>query len=187
MLKRWKHKLPTREKIFASRFFKPFAHLFDKPEYWAFKRDKVALSVAIGLFCGMLPAPTQFCFALVLAYFLRTHLPIALFSTLYTNPLTLIPLYVAAYKLGSWLLYGSMPLTELVMPALDDAGFWQQAAAWAARFGAPLAAGVLTIGALLALAGYVLVQLIWRWRIHRRQNVRKQRAAARISPQRHEP
>ena len=50
MFDNWKHKLPTREKIFASRWFKPFAHLFDKPEYWAFKRDKVALSVAIGFF-----------------------------------------------------------------------------------------------------------------------------------------
>ena len=120
MFDNWKHKLPTREKIFASRWFKPFAHLFDKPEYWAFKRDKVALSVAIGLFCGMLPAPTQFVSALIMAYFLRTQLPIALFSTLYTNPLTLIPLYVAAYKLGSRLLYGTAAQAELVMPALGE-------------------------------------------------------------------
>ena len=76
MFANWKHKLPTREKIFASRWFKPFAHLFDKPEYWAFKRDKVALSVAIGLFCGMLPAPTQFFSALMMAYLLRTHCPL---------------------------------------------------------------------------------------------------------------
>ena len=55
MFDNWKHKLPTREKIFASRWFKPFAHLFDKPEYWAFKRDKVALSVAIGLFAVCCP------------------------------------------------------------------------------------------------------------------------------------
>ena len=86
MFEKWQHKLPTREKIFASRWFKPFAHWFNKPEYWAFSRDKVALSVAIGLFCGMLPAPTQFFSALMLAYVLRTQVPIALFSTLYTNP-----------------------------------------------------------------------------------------------------
>jgi hypothetical protein len=130
MFANWKHKLPTREKIFASRWFKPFAHLFDKPEYWAFKRDKVALSVAIGLFCGMLPAPTQFFSALMMAYLLRTQLPIALFSTLYTNPLTLIPLYVAAYKLGSRLLYGTAAQAELVMPALGEPGFWADAGRW---------------------------------------------------------
>ncbi len=39
-------------------------------------------------------------------------IPIALFSTLYTNPLTLIPLYVAAYKLGSRLLYGTAAYLE---------------------------------------------------------------------------
>ena len=142
MFDNWKHKLPTREKIFASRWFKPFAHLFDKPEYWAFKRDKVALSVAIGLFCGMLPAPTQFVSALIMAYFLRTQLPIALFSTLYTNPLTLIPLYVAAYKLGSRLLYGTAAQAELVMPALGEPGFWADAGRWTLQFGQPLDAPI---------------------------------------------
>ena len=169
MLEHWKHKLPTREKIFSSRWFKPFAHWFDKPEYWAFSRDKVALSVAIGLFCGMLPAPTQFFSALMLAYLLRTHLPIALFSTLYTNPLTLIPLYVAAYELGSWLLIGNAPHPDLVMPALGEPGFWRDAAAWAARFGKPLALGILLMGSIFAIVGYALVQIIWRWRSRRKQ------------------
>ena len=175
MFANWKHKLPTREKIFASRWFKPFAHLFDKPEYWAFKRDKVALSVAIGLFCGMLPAPTQFFSALMMAYLLRTQLPIALFSTLYTNPLTLIPLYVAAYKLGSRLLYGTAAQAELVMPALGEPGFWADAGRWTLQFGQPLAFGILIMGTTFALAGYALVQIIWRWRINRKQARRKRR------------
>jgi uncharacterized protein (DUF2062 family) len=186
MFANWKHKLPTREKIFASRWFKPFAHLFDKPEYWAFKRDKVALSVAIGLFCGMLPAPTQFFSALMMAYLLRTQLPIALFSTLYTNPLTLIPLYVAAYKLGSRLLYGTAAQAELVMPALGEPGFWADAGRWTLQFGqpldapirpaaGPLAFGILIMGTTFALAGYALVQIIWRWRINRKQARRKRR------------
>lgn len=175
MFANWKHKLPTREKIFASRWFKPFAHLFDKPEYWAFKRDKVALSVAIGLFCGMLPAPTQFFSALMMAYLLRTQLPIALFSTLYTNPLTLIPLYVAAYKLGSRLLYGTAAQAELVMPALGEPGFWADAGRWTLQFGQPLAFSILIMGTTFALAGYALVQIIWRWRINRKQARRKRR------------
>lgn len=180
MFDRWKHKLPTREKIFASRFFKPLAPLFDKPEYWAFKRDKVALAVAIGLFCGMLPAPTQFAAALVMAYFLRTNLPVALFSTLYTNPLTLIPLYMAAYKLGSWLLTGSAPAGDLVMPALGEPGFWVDAGRWALQFGKPLGFGVLIMGATFSIVGYALVQLGWRLNVRRKQNHRRRRMNERI-------
>ena len=105
----------------------------------------------------------------MLAYLLRTHLPIALFSTLYTNPLTLIPLYVAAYELGSWLLLGNAPHPDLVMPALGEPGFWRDAAAWAARFGKPLALGILLMGSTFAIVGYALVQIIWRWRSRRKQ------------------
>ncbi|MDO5640613.1 MAG: DUF2062 domain-containing protein [Neisseria sp.] len=182
MFERWKHKLPTREKIFASRFFKPLAPLFDKPEYWAFTRDKVALAAAIGLFCGMLPAPTQFAAALVMAYFLRTNLPVALFSTLYTNPLTLIPLYVVAYKLGSWLLTGNAPEHELEMPMLEDAGFWQHAGHWMVQFGKPLTVGVLIMGSTFAILGYILVQIFWRWRTVRKR--RQRRLAATMPRQR---
>ena len=34
------------------------------------------------------------------AALLRVNLPIALLMTLYTNPLTIVPLYFAAYKIG---------------------------------------------------------------------------------------
>ena len=102
-------------------------------------------------------------------------MPIALFSTLYTNPLTLIPLYVAAYKLGSRLLYGTAAQAELVMPALGEPGFWADAGRWTLQFGQPLAFGILIMGTTFALAGYALVQIIWRWRINRKQARRKRR------------
>lgn len=164
MLETWKHKLPTREKIFQSRLFKPFARYFNRPEYWAFSRDKVALSVAIGLFCGMLPAPTQFFSALVLAYLLRTQLPIALFATLYTNPITLIPLYIAAYEIGTWLLYGNTPHPNLVLPHWNDPNFHAHFTDWLSSFGKPLILGILTMGSTFASIGYAAVQIIWRWR-----------------------
>lgn len=187
MLDRWKHKLPTREKIFAARAFKPFAPLFDKPEYWAFKRDKVALAVAIGLFCGMLPAPTQFAAALIIAYFARTNLPVALFSTLYTNPLTLIPLYVAAHKLGSWLLTGSAPAGDLVIPAFGEPGFWLDAGRWVLQFGKPLGLGILIMGSVFALIGYALVQIGWRINVRRKQTRRRLRLSRRTPPDNPQP
>ena len=91
-------KVPTHDEIFASRWLKPLAPYFNKPYFWVGSRRKVALAVAIGLFSGMMPGPTQMLTALLLAYVLRANLPVSLVMTLYTNPLTYLPLYYAAYE-----------------------------------------------------------------------------------------
>ncbi|WP_232507516.1 DUF2062 domain-containing protein [Neisseria weixii] len=99
-----RQKLPNRQQIFSSRWSKPFAPLFDKPYFWTLNRRQAAVSVAVGMFCGLMPGPTQMLSALIVAYFLRTNLPVAVFSTLYTNPITYMPLYYTAYKIGSLIL-----------------------------------------------------------------------------------
>ena len=42
--------------------------------------------------------------ALLIAVPLRKNMPVALLTTLYTNPLTIVPLYVLAYAYGRLLL-----------------------------------------------------------------------------------
>ena len=161
-MNRWKHKLPTREKIFESRLFKPFARWFDDEHFWAFERESIARAGAVGLYCGMMPTPTQFVFAFICAYLLRVHLPVSLFSTLYTNPLTLVPLYILAYEIGFWLLHGSENHADLIMPQFGNEQFWHDFGRWAAAFGTPLALGVLLMGSVFSVIGYIGVQFFWR-------------------------
>ena len=110
----------------------------------------------------MMPMPTQFLFTFMCAYLIRVNLPVALFSTLYTNPLTLIPLYVLAYELGFRLLHGSERHAELVMSQFGSEQFWHDFGRWFNAFGTPLALGILVIGSTLAVIGYFAVQLFWR-------------------------
>ena len=72
----------------------------------------------------MMPTPTQFVFAFICAYLLRVHLPVSLFSTLYTNPLTLVPLTSSLMKLAIWLLHGSENHADLIMPQFGNEQFW---------------------------------------------------------------
>ena len=58
-MRRLRHKLPDREQIFAARWAKPFAPLFDKPYFWTLNRRPAAGSVAGGMFGGLMPGPTQ--------------------------------------------------------------------------------------------------------------------------------
>lgn len=166
-MKNWTHKLPTREQIFASRFFKPLAPWFEHEYFWVLDCNRVALATAIGLYCGMVPTPFQFLTAFILAYIFRAHLPVALFATLYTNPITLVPIYIAAYELGIWLLYGNTPHPELVFPVWQEGQFWSVMTEWITTFGTPWLLGSCVIGSVLALAGYTLVQVVWRWQYNR--------------------
>ena len=110
----------------------------------------------------MMPTPTQFVFAFICAYLLRVHLPVSLFSTLYTNPLTLVPLYILAYEIGFWLLHGSENHADLIMPQFGNEQFWHDFGRWAAAFGTPLALGVLLMGSVFSVIGYIGVQFFWR-------------------------
>lgn len=156
-----RRKLPQRDEIFTSRWAKPFAPLFDKPYFWTLNRRQAAVSVAVGLFCGLMPGPTQMLSALIIAYFLRTNLPVALFTTLYTNPLTYMPLYYAAYRVGV-LILGKDSSEGLEFPSLDNSNFIIESWNWLLGTGKPLLVGVPTLGITLAIIGYIAVLWIWR-------------------------
>ena len=51
------------------------------------------------MFAGLIPGsnPVQFLAASLCAIGFRVNLPIAVFVTLYSNPLTILPLYYAAF------------------------------------------------------------------------------------------
>ena len=102
--------------------------------------------------------------------------------TLYTNPVTIVPLYVVAFALGNRVLgNGDQPFTP--PPELADLGLsaWLQAAfEWMAGLGQPLALGLLLLATLLALSGYVGVKTAWRvWLIRHWHRRRARRARLR--------
>ena len=158
-----RQKMPTQASLFASPWFKPFARWFDRPYYWQLNRERAASAVAVGMFCGLMPGPTQMLPALIVAYVVRTHLPVALLTTLYTNPLTYIPLYYCAYQIGEGLLYGQWgkAMPELPEFKLGHLGteLWQ----WLIQFGKPLLLGVPVLGMILATLGYIVVWNGWQW------------------------
>ncbi|MCS4532956.1 MULTISPECIES: DUF2062 domain-containing protein [Neisseria] len=168
----FRKKLPKREQIFASRFTKPFAPMFDKHYFWTLNRRQAAVSASVGLFCGLMPGPTQMLSALIVAYFLRTNLPVALFTTLYTNPLTYMPLYYLAYKIGA-LILGLDQNAALVFPSWDGGHFLSESWTWLVGAGKPLLVGVPVLGTILAVAGYFAVLGLWRLRTTRLWHKRK--------------
>lgn len=172
--------LPSHESVRRNRHIARFGTLLHHPNLWHLNRHSVAGGVAIGLFSGLVPGPFQMLTAALLAVPLRVNLPVALFTTLYTNPFTIGPLYVAAYQLGKLFFTGDGAAPG-PSPDLDWSHFgdWVRAfLGWMLSLGKPLAVGLAALALGLAIAGYVFVRLAWRAGVILAWRRRRQRRAA---------
>ena len=134
------------------------------------------------MFAGLVPGPLQMLTAALLAIPLKKNLPVALATTLYTNPFTIAPLYLLAYGYGR-LLLGAGGRPARVQPFEWDWAHWidsmRAMTDWALSLGKPLAVGLVALALTLAAVGYFAVQLAWRayviyaWRARRRRRAHK--------------
>ena len=177
--------LPSHDSIKQNRHVARFGPWLQHHNLWHLHRRSVAGGVAVGLFAGLIPGsnPVQFFAASLLSIAFKVNLPIAVAVTLYSNPLTIVPLYYAAFKLGELVLWnrgGELP--ELAL-ALHGKGFreWFPAALdWLATAGKPLLVGLPLLAVLLAVVGYCLIDHAWRLQVKiewRRRQLRRARAA----------
>jgi uncharacterized protein (DUF2062 family) len=173
MRKFFKDRLPNQDSIRKHRWLQPVQHWFHHPNLWHLNRRSVAGGVALGLFCGLVPGPLQMLSAALLAVWLRVNLPVALFTTLYTNPFTIVPLYLFAYEIGVRV-SGASNGTVHNMPAFPSVHWhdWSPVWAWLQELGKPLLIGLPLLALGLALIGYVAARLAWRaavvWKWRRR-------------------
>lgn len=159
-----------RETILRSRWLRPFAHLFSHPSLWHLNRRSVPRALAIGLFAAFALPVGQFALAAFLAVPLRANVPLSAVATLVTNPLTMPPIYYAAYRLGSFLLkHSNREADELAKSLgsrlLDVSG--------------PTALGLLIFAIVSAATAYIVGAAWWRLRLVKRW--RSDRAIASVS------
>lgn len=173
--------MPDADTVRSSRLVAPFGSWLHHPNLWHLNRKSVPGAVAIGLFCGLIPGPLQMICALLLAIPLRKNLPVALLATLYTNPLTIVPIYVLAYGYGQILLgatQGALPMEPFLWDWTDLWGSARGFGEWMLGLGKPLAIGLLALALTLAALGYFGTELAWRiyvvsaWRARARKRRR---------------
>lgn len=181
MRKLIKRYLPDHEAIHGNRWLAPFASTLLHPRLWHINRRSTAGAVAAGLFCGLIPGPFQMLGAALCCVIFRANLPLALLVTLYTNPLTIIPLYLLAWRIGARVLGADgAPFTPPPEPALGNLLEWTRLTGeWALGLGKPLGLGLLLLADLLAASGYLIVLGAWRLYLVRAWRRRQARGRAR--------
>lgn len=173
--------LPSHETVHSNRWLRPFANTLLHPRLWHLNRHSAAGAVAVGLFCGLVPGPLQMPSAALACIVLRVNLPLALVTTLYTNPLTIVPLYLLGYEIGGLALGGAAPVF-ITPPDWNTMSLFEWFSAmgrWMLELGQPLAVGLVILGSVLALIGYAAVRTAWRIWLLRSWRQRSEARAAR--------
>ena len=173
--------MPDVDKVREVKALSMFGDTLFHPALWHLNRRSAAGGVAVGMFCGLIPGPLQMLGAAVVCVLVRVNLPLALATTLYTNPITIVPLYLLAYEIGGFVL-GARGFSK--PPALPE---WQWAhmissmdamGRWMMSLGAPLALGLLLLASMLAALGYLTVRGLWSVYLRRAWHARRQRSRA---------
>ncbi|MCE3000403.1 MAG: DUF2062 domain-containing protein, partial [Betaproteobacteria bacterium] len=132
---------------------------------WHLHRRSVAGGFAVGLFAGLIPGPLQILGGVLLSILFRVNLPVAAITTVYTNPLTIVPLYFVAYHYGA-LVSGGNGQDAAISPFSTEGLSWSEWLPalfdWMATLGKPLAVGLPLLGLTLAAIGYLLVDNAWK-------------------------
>jgi|JI10StandDraft_1071094.scaffolds.fasta_scaffold799157_2 uncharacterized protein (DUF2062 family) len=158
LIQRLRALAPSRAQLEANPWLARLAPWLADPKLWCWSRRGVAMGVAIGLFIGFLIPIAQILLAAAAAVVLRANVPIAAAGTFVTNPLTVPPIYYAAYQLGAWATGTSA--TAAVswsdpVSVLESLG----------SIGLPLFTGLAITACFSAAASYLLISQIWIWHV----------------------
>lgn len=154
---------------------KPWA---DKHDIFSFVREPLARGLAFGLFCSMIPGPLQMLAALAACVLWRGNIVAAFAATLVSNPLTIVPLYIAAFNIGAFILPGKVvlpPVSTLSNANFGSAEWYLAMSSWFQSLGWPLVVGLPILGLLLAGLGYAIVQIACLWPVYKRQRNMKRK------------
>ncbi len=147
--------MPDHKKIREHRHLQCFGDLLHNPNLWRMNHRSVAKAFAVGLFFAWVPVPFQMVLAAGGAILVHANLPLSVVLVWITNPITMPPMFYAAYKLGALLLGREVKHFDMEL-SLEWLGhemglIWQ-----------PFLLGCFVIGVLSAVVGYFTIKVLWR-------------------------
>ena len=163
---------PSRDAVHANRWLRPFKHFLTDPRLWSPQRRTVARAFGAGLAISFVPLPLHLLLATLVAAIARINVPTIVATVFFSNPLTIVPLFYFAYRVGAlvtgfrpqpfefslswdWLQHGLGPL-------------WQ-----------PFLVGCLVCGTVFGITGWLMVDFAWQTAVRRRLERRRARSLAR--------
>jgi hypothetical protein len=162
---RWVH--TNRQRWYLRVFGERIADL----HLWSLNRRSITAAFGAGIAIAFIPLPIHTLLAVVVAIVWRLNLPVTLASTWVINPVTLVPAYYGAYRLGTWLLRDEPRNFRFQMS-------WDWLEHGLGPRWAPFLFGCLVCAVAGALLGRILLEQIWRFAVRRKYRLRRPRSAS---------
>ena len=144
------------------------------PDLWHFSRRSVAGGVSMGFFLAFIPIPIQMLLAIPASIIAGVNLPITMLALWISNPLTMAPLFLLAFKTGAWITNQPSTVASLAFEPTFSGLAEKLGEIWW-----PLSVGCLICGLASALIGNILVRWIWvAFLLRSRRNSRRARSQA---------
>ncbi len=177
---------PTLEELQNSKLIRRFAGRALHSQYWRFTRRSVPRAVGIGTLVGiflMIPGLQIIGAALVSLPF-RANVAVAGAMTFLSNPFTTPFILLASIQVGSLLGFNAdLGAFQALVARGAGLGEWLN---WLWSDAAPaLVIGLLIIGAVAGLVGYVVAGWVWRLRIARKWRRRAHARTSTVAPAEH--
>ena len=136
-------------------YLKPLKKILSTKELWILRGRTIKSGFALGLFIAFIPFPSHTIMAILGAARLKVNLPATILGTLVSNPLTIAPMFYAAYQLGAYILM------------LDEHDFnFSLSFSWLkdslSNTWEPLLLGSFFLGLFSAIIGYFFIDILWR-------------------------
>jgi uncharacterized protein (DUF2062 family) len=160
---------PNHATISKHRHLQIFGKRLHDPNLWHINRRSSAGAFAVGLFIAFVPIPFQMVLAAGAAIILRVNLPLSVVLVWVTNPVTIPPICLFAYLVGTWVLGTPASANDFVFTL-----------AWFENRGlediwAPFLLGCLICGGISSIIGYSLIRGLWRMHAVRQWEKRRLR------------
>lgn len=149
---------PDHKTIKEHKHLKMFGSLLHDQNLWHLNRRSFAGALAVGLFVAFIPLPTQMIIAAAIAIVVRVNLPVSVATVWITNPLTMPPMFYAAFVVGAWIM--DIPADQQDFEFTLDAALTELQNSWK-----PFLLGCFILGTGAAILGYVTARIFWRWSI----------------------
>ncbi|OUR82927.1 ATP-binding protein [Cycloclasticus sp. 46_120_T64] len=159
---------PDPKTIKEHKHLQVFGSLLHDQNLWHLNRRSFAGAIATGLFIAFIPLPTQMIIAAAAAIILRVNLPISVATVWVTNPITMPPMFYAAYWLGATLM--DIPPDSQAFEFSVEALMSSLGTNWQ-----PFLLGCLVLGLISAALGYALARGVWRWIVVKKWSLRRQK------------
>jgi uncharacterized protein len=146
-------------------FLRPFGQRLADPQLWTLHRRGVTHAFGAGLAICFVPLPVHLPLAALVALIWRFNIPVACGTTFLVNPFTAVPVYYLAYRVGAALL-------QVPRQRFHFHPSWHWPRHGLTPVWEPFIAGCIVCGVLFGVAGWLALEMLWRWSVRNRYRTR---------------